>query len=85
MIGGGIGIPELLIAAIIALLIFGPSKLPEIAKGLGKAIRNFRSSANGRDENDVTPKENKEELGDVKKKVEWEQMAKRDSNPVLGE
>ena len=82
---GGIGIPELLIAAIIALLIFGPSKLPEIAKGMGKAIRNFRSSANGLDENDVTPKENKEELGDVKKKVEWEQMAKRDSNPVLSE
>jgi sec-independent protein translocase protein TatA len=70
MIGGGIGIPELLIAAIIALLVFGPSKLPEIAKGLGKAIRNFRSSANGLDENDVTPKENKEELGDEKKKVE---------------
>ena len=70
MIGGGIGIPELLIAAIIALLVFGPSKLPEIAKGLGKAIRNFRSSANGLDENDVTPKENKEELEDVKKKVE---------------
>ena len=70
MFGGGFGIPELLIAAIIALLVFGPSKLPEIAKGLGKAIRNFRSSANGLDENDVTPKENKEELGDVKKKVE---------------
>jgi sec-independent protein translocase protein TatA len=64
MIGGGIGIPELLIAAIIALLIFGPSKLPEIAKGLGKAIRNFRSSANGLDENDVTPKENEKELRD---------------------
>jgi sec-independent protein translocase protein TatA len=70
MIGGGIGIPELLIAAIIALLVFGPSKLPEIAKGLRKAIRNFRSSANGLDENDVTPKENNEKLGDVKKKVE---------------
>ncbi len=64
MIGGGLGIPELLIAAIIALLIFGPSKLPEIAKGVGKAIRNFRSSANGLDENDVTPKENEKELRD---------------------
>ncbi len=64
MIGGGIGIPELLIAAIIALLIFGPSKLPEIANGVGKAIRNFRSSANGLDENDVTPKENEKELKD---------------------
>ncbi len=68
MIGGGIGIPELLIAAIIALLIFGPSKLPEIAKGMGKAIRNFRSSANGLDENDVTPKENEKELRDKEKK-----------------
>jgi sec-independent protein translocase protein TatA len=66
MIGGGIGIPELLIAAIIALLIFGPSKLPEIAKGVGKAIRNFRSSANGLDENDVTPKENKGQSGESK-------------------
>jgi len=64
IIGGGIGIPELLIAAIIALLIFGPSKLPEIAKGVGKAIRNFRSSANGLDENDVTPKEKEKELRD---------------------
>jgi sec-independent protein translocase protein TatA len=68
MIGGGIGIPELLIAAIIALLIFGPSKLPEIAKGVGKAIRNFRRSANGLDENDVTPKENGKELRDKEKK-----------------
>lgn len=56
MFGGGFGIPELLIAAIIALLVFGPSKIPGIGKGLGKAIRNFRSSANGLDENDVTPK-----------------------------
>ena len=67
MFGGGFGIPELLIAAIIALLIFGPSKIPAIGKGLGKAIRNFRKSANGLDENDVTPKENNEEPGDVKK------------------
>ena len=56
MFGGGFGIPELLITATIALLVFGPSKIPEIAKGLGKAIRNFRSSANGLDENDITPK-----------------------------
>ena len=67
---GGIGIPELLIGAIIALLVFGSDKLPKIAKGLGKAIRDFRSFSNGLDENDRTPKENKEEVGDVKKKVE---------------
>ena len=42
MFGGGFGIPELLIAAIIALLVFGPSKIPEIGKGLGKAIKKFQ-------------------------------------------
>ena len=63
MFGGGFGIPELLIAAIIALLVFGPGKIPGIGKGLGKAIRNFRSSANGLDGNDTTPKKPK----DVKK------------------
>jgi sec-independent protein translocase protein TatA len=67
MFGGGFGIPELLIAAIIALLVFGPSKILAMGKGLGKVIRNFRSSANKLDENDLTPKENKEELEDEKK------------------
>ncbi len=52
-----------------ALLIFGPSKLPEIARGLGKAIRNFRSSASGLNEVDITPKENKDELEAEKRKL----------------
>lgn len=69
MFGGGIGMPELVIILVIALLIFGPSKLPEIARGLGKAIRNFRSSASGLDEVDITPKENKDELETEKRKL----------------
>jgi sec-independent protein translocase protein TatA len=47
---------------IIALLIFGPSKLPEIGKGLGKAIRSFRDGTSGLDEMDETHKKNKKEL-----------------------
>ena len=46
----GIGMPELLIILVIILIIFGAGKLPEIGKGLGKGIRNFKSSVNGNDE-----------------------------------
>jgi len=44
MFGGKIGIPELLVILAIALLIFGPSKLSELGKGLGDGIRNFKSA-----------------------------------------
>ncbi len=38
----GLGFQELLIILIIALVIFGPAKLPQIGSGLGKAIRDFK-------------------------------------------
>jgi sec-independent protein translocase protein TatA len=41
--------PDLLVILGIALLIFGPKKLPELAKGLGKAIRDFKKSVEGDD------------------------------------
>jgi sec-independent protein translocase protein TatA len=62
MFGGGIGMSELVVIMIIALLIFGPSKLPEIGKGLGKAIRSFRDGTSGLDEADETNKKSKKEL-----------------------
>ena len=43
---GGLGIPEMIIIGIIALLIFGPKKLPELGSGLGKAIRDFKGAMN---------------------------------------
>ena len=42
MIGGGIGMPEMLVVLVIVLVIFGAGKLPEIGKGLGKGIREFK-------------------------------------------
>ena len=43
----GLGIYELLFILIIALIIFGPGKLPQIGSGLGKAIRDFKKGISG--------------------------------------
>ena len=65
----GLGMPELIVILLILLVIFGPSRLPEIASGVGKGIKNFRKSlkdsekelASGADE--VKPEEKKEDNG----------------------
>lgn len=42
--GGKLGLPEILVILVVALLIFGPSKLADLGKGLGEGIKNFKSS-----------------------------------------
>jgi sec-independent protein translocase protein TatA len=42
-----IGLPELLIILAVAVLLFGAKKIPELAKGLGEGIRNFKTSLKG--------------------------------------
>jgi sec-independent protein translocase protein TatA len=42
-----IGMPELLVILVLAVLMFGSSKIPELAKGLGEGIRNFKDSMKG--------------------------------------
>jgi len=46
----GIGVPELLIIMVVALVLFGPGKLPEIGGALGKGIRDFKRAINGTDD-----------------------------------
>lgn len=41
---GKLGLPEILLLLAVALLIFGPSKLADLGKGLGEGIRNFKSA-----------------------------------------
>jgi sec-independent protein translocase protein TatA len=41
----GIGLPEMALIMVIALLIFGPKKLPEIGRSMGKAIRGFQDAS----------------------------------------
>jgi TatA/E family protein of Tat protein translocase len=43
----GLGIGEIVVILFIALIFIGPKKLPELAKGLGKGIREFQNAANG--------------------------------------
>ena len=60
----GIGTTELLILMGIVIVIFGARRLPELGSGMGKAIKNFKAGVSGRDEIDVTPKQ--EETSDSK-------------------
>lgn len=41
----GIGIPELIIVLVIALIVFGPGKLPDVGRSLGSAIREFKNAS----------------------------------------
>ena len=41
----GIGLPEMALILVISLLVFGPKKLPEIGRSLGKAIRGFQEAS----------------------------------------
>lgn len=59
----GIGLPELLIIMVIALVILGPSKLPDLAKALGKGMAEFRKAT--QDIKDSLDME--EDLDEVKK------------------
>lgn len=60
----GLGMPELLIILVIILIIFGAGKLPQIGRGLGQGIKNFRDSTKSTKE---SPEEIPEDAGDNKK------------------
>jgi sec-independent protein translocase protein TatA len=44
---GFIGLPELLLLGLVALLVFGPKRLPEMGRSLGRGMREFKDSVSG--------------------------------------
>ncbi|MBX9956542.1 twin-arginine translocase TatA/TatE family subunit [Peribacillus simplex] len=66
-----IGIPGLVIVLVIALIIFGPSKLPEIGRAFGRTLSEFKSATKGlvndSEKEDENENENKAALRAVKK------------------
>ncbi len=47
---GSLGFPELIVIGIVALLLFGPKRLPDAGKALGQAIRGFKGAMDGKEE-----------------------------------
>ncbi len=64
----GLGATELIIILVIVVILFGARRLPEIGKGVGEAIKNFKKSTNEPDEIDVTPDDTTEGPADNKEK-----------------
>jgi sec-independent protein translocase protein TatA len=77
---GNIGLPELLIILAIALLVFGPKKLPEVGKSLGRAIREFRRTSDElkeRIEEEIRADEIKEIKEELKKDIKEDEEGQK--------
>ncbi len=51
----GLGATEMIIVLVIVLLLFGGKKIPELMKGLGKGVKEFKDASKGEDANNPSP------------------------------
>ncbi len=56
----GLGLPELGIIAVVAILIFGPKKIPELGNALGKTLRSFKDGVGLADDESVNQEKDKD-------------------------
>ena len=78
---GDLGTPELLIILAIVVLVFGASKLPELARGSGRALRIFKAETKGLidDDDDETAKTEEQRQIDAKQAADREASHRDDS------
>ena len=90
----GVGLPEVTVILILALLIFGPKKLPELGKQLGKTLKSLKKASNEfqneldqvinepekKDLPEPTVNNSTNELGQVMKEPEGKDLSKSDRN-----
>ena len=62
----GLGLPEMGIVAVVAILIFGPKKIPELGNALGKTLCSFKDGISQSDDDAVDKEKDKEEEGQPK-------------------
>jgi sec-independent protein translocase protein TatA len=79
---GSIGMPELVIILVIALIIFGPRKLPELGRSLGKSIGEFKRASNEL-RHTLEEEIRVEEQKDQRAKIEAEQNSAIDAATVM--
>jgi Tat protein translocase TatB subunit len=79
----GVGLPELVIILVVALLVVGPSKLPEVARSIGKALGEFRRMAD--DVKDTLTQELDQEEEEKQKKQKDESQALKDIQDTVGQ
>ena len=77
---GNIGLPEMMVIMAIALLVFGPKKLPEIGRSVGKAMREFKKSTEeikDKFEEQIRADEFKDIQNDIKKGLDTDEEGQK--------
>src|SRR5215204_6593968 len=77
---GGIGAPELIVIALIALLLFGAGRIADIGKGLGQGIKNFKQGIKEADDDDKDEKPAKKAAAKSEKSEKSEKAEKSEKS-----